>query len=81
MTTGDSQRAIAGQLAYRCRRAAPAIEIELIADHQVIEINHQQRIFLFRLAHALKYILRAQAAFFLAAGGDKANAVTGGDVL
>ena len=62
-------------------RAAAAIKVQLIAHDQVIEINHQQGVFLFRVAHALKQILRTQPAFFFAAGGNEANTVTGRNVL
>jgi hypothetical protein len=58
-----------------------AVEIELIADDQVIEVNHQQRIFLLFGAHALKDILSAEFSFFFTAGGDKANAVLRRDIL
>ena len=81
LAASDSQRAIAGQLAHRGRRAAAAVEVKLIAHHQIIEIDHQQGIFLFRFAHPLQQVLRAETAFLFTAGGDKADAIAGRDVL
>ena len=81
MAAGDKQRPVAGELAHRRWRAAAAIKVQLIAHDQIIEINHQQGVFLFRIAHALKQILCPQPAFFFAAGGNEANTVTGGNVL
>ncbi len=71
----DGQRPVARQFSHRFRGFLTAIEIELIADDQVIEVDNQQRIFLLGGAHSLQDVLRAQFAFFLAAGGDKSNAV------
>ncbi|MNV40217.1 hypothetical protein D3C71_1318180 [compost metagenome] len=81
MAACNGQRAVARQFAHRVRRGFAAVKIEFIADDQVIEVNHQQGIFLFRRAHAIKQIFRAEHAFFFAAGGHKTNTVFRWDIL
>ena len=66
---------------YAARRALSAIKIELISHDQIIEVNHQQRIFLLLSGHALKEILSAEFSFFFTAGRNKANAVFRRNIL
>ena len=75
MAAGYRQRPVARQFPHGSRRTLPAVEIKLIADDQVIEVDHQQRIFLLLSAHAFKEILSAEFALFLTAGSHETNAI------
>ncbi|MNH31039.1 hypothetical protein D3C79_913680 [compost metagenome] len=78
---GNIQRAIAALFRQFRRRVETGIEVQAIAGNQAIEVNHQQRItFLFR-AHALQIVLCTQRTDLFGAGGDKAQAVSRGDIL
>ncbi|MNE67329.1 hypothetical protein D3C80_1629280 [compost metagenome] len=81
VTMGDIQGAIAALFGYLLRRIAAGIEVQAIAGHQAVQVNHQHGIVFFFRAHALQVVLRAQRADLLCAGGDKTQAVSGGDVL
>ena len=81
MAAGDCQRAVARQFTHGTRRTLSAVEIELIADDQVIEVNHQQRIFPLLGTHAFQEILRAKFSLFFTAGSNETDPVLGWNVF